>query len=169
MLQEVFQRPLALARAVSTVIIPANGSVAVVAALSESAFSTMNASARFPVLSPTADDQTRGGTPADPVPAAAALAARTTSSAVAAARARWWSAFWKTSSVSTPTLPELEVLWYGALYATAGFASVDPSSPPSGLYGPWVTTDHPSWNGDFTIDYNQEVSFAIRCLRRHCR
>ena len=27
--------------------------------------------------------------------------------------------------------------------------------PPPGLYGPWVTTDSPGWNGDYTLDYNQ--------------
>eukprot|EP00937_MAST-01D_sp_MAST-1D-sp2_P004162 g4162.t1 len=68
--------PLALARAVSTVVIPANGSVVVVAALSESVFSTMNASVTDPVSISAAGDETR-----DPVPAAAALAARTTPSA----------------------------------------------------------------------------------------
>ena len=31
--------------------------------------------------------------------------------------------------------------------------------PPSGLYGPWVTSDSPSWNGDYTLDYNQEAQY----------
>ena len=44
-----------------------------------------------------------------------------------------WAAFWETSSVSTPTLPALEWCWYGSLYMTKGFASPDPSVPPSGL------------------------------------
>jgi hypothetical protein len=51
------------------------------------------------------------------------------------------------SSISTPTLPALEYTWYGSLYMTAGFASMDPSVPPSSLYGPWVSSDSPGWNG----------------------
>ena len=56
-----------------------------------------------------------------------------------------------TSAISTPTLPELEYLWYGSLYVTKGFASSDPSVPPSGLFGPWVSSDSPAWNGDYTL------------------
>ena len=70
-----------------------------------------------------------------------------------------WAEFWKTSSVSTPTPPALEWCWYGSLYWTKGFASTDPSVPPSGLYGLWVSSDKPAWNGDFTLDYNQESQF----------
>ena len=59
----------------------------------------------------------------------------------------WWQKFWMQSSISTPTLPALEYTWYGSLYITAGFASMDPSVPPSSLYGPWVSSDNPGWNG----------------------
>ena len=34
--------------------------------------------------------------------------------------------------------------------------------PPSGLYGPWVSSDNPAWNGDYTLDceYAAAVSTA---------
>ena len=98
----------------------------------------------------------------DPVPDAVALAAATSPGSVASAAALWWATFWNKSSVSTPTLPALEYMWYGALFMTAGFASTDPSVPPSGLYGPWVSADNPAWNGDYTLDYNQEASYRVR-------
>ena len=31
--------------------------------------------------------------------------------------------------------------------------------PPPGLYGPFATADFAFWNGDFTLDYNQEANF----------
>ena len=95
----------------------------------------------------------------NPVPDAVALSLSLSPGSVSRAAKSWWATFWNKSSVSTPTLPALEYMWYGALFMTAGFASTDPSVPPSGLYGPWVTADNPSWNGDFTLDYNQEAQF----------
>jgi hypothetical protein len=66
-----------------------------------------------------------------------------------------WSAFWAKSSISLPSLPEVESFWRGAQYATACMtpttevlAKYQGKAPPSGLYGPWVSSDHPSWNGD---------------------
>ena len=70
---------------------------------------------------------------ASPLPAAAALATATAPEAITSASDASWAAFWETSSVSTPTLPALEWCWYGSLYMTKGFASPDPSVPPSGL------------------------------------
>ena len=31
--------------------------------------------------------------------------------------------------------------------------------PPPGLYGPFATGDYAFWNGDFTLDYNQEAQY----------
>ena len=86
-----------------------------------------------------------------PLPNAAALAAATEPAELSAASDAHWERFWMTSAISTPTLPELEYLWYGSLYVTKGFASSDPSVPPSGLFGPWVSSDSPAWNGDYTL------------------
>eukprot|EP00755_Sulcionema_specki_P032499 Sspe_Gene.98862::Locus_72251_Transcript_1_2_Confidence_0.667_Length_1407::g.98862::m.98862 len=84
------------------------------------------------------------------------------------AKGEWqkrWDRYW---SVSTVTLPEdraIEEFWYGAQYVTGCMTpSVEildkfPDAPPSGLYGPWVTTDVPSWHGDYTLDYNQEAQY----------
>ena len=85
-----------------------------------------------------------------PLPAAAALAAASSPQSIVNASTASWQAFWETASVSTPTLPALEWCWYGSLFMTKGFASTDPSVPPSGLYGPWVSSDTPAWNGDYT-------------------
>ena len=95
----------------------------------------------------------------DPSAAAQTLAKRSSTIEVSNAAAKFWAEFWKRSSISLPQSPEVEKYWYGALY---GMATMTASStllsqtrgqvPPSGLYGPWVTTDQPSWNGDFTLD-----------------
>ena len=111
----------------TTVTLSGGQSLSTVTALSDSFFnSTATAS--------------RGGAGLSPLPAAAALATATTPLQIANATASSWAAFWETSSVSTPTLPALEWCWYGSLYMTKGFASTDPSVPPSGLYGPWVSS-----------------------------
>jgi hypothetical protein len=95
---------------------------------------------------------TSGATDLSPLPSAVALADSTDHVQLSAESDADWERFWSASSVSTPTLPELEYLWYGALFMTKGFASDDPSVPPSGLFGPWVTSDNPAWNGDYTLD-----------------
>lgn len=96
-------------------------------------------------------------TVASPLPAAAIVAMQNTAETIAAASAASWESFWLASSVSTPTLPALEWLWYGSLFMTKGFASTDSSVPTSGLFGPWVTSDVPGWYGDYTLDYNFEA------------
>ena len=55
---------------------------------------------------------------------------------------------------------------YGAQYVAACMSISEKVAeknnwlvPPSGLYGPWVSGDSPSWNGDFTLDYNQEAQY----------
>jgi hypothetical protein len=99
----------------------------------------------------------------DPVSDAAALAHSISSaSAVAADASTYWSDFWAKSSISLPDAPQVEAFWRGAQYISACMsaskkflAKQQGLIPPSGLYGPWVTTDRPSWNGDYTLDYNQ--------------
>eukprot|EP01065_Artemidia_motanka_P032904 TRINITY_DN39886_c0_g1_i1.p1 TRINITY_DN39886_c0_g1~~TRINITY_DN39886_c0_g1_i1.p1 ORF type:complete len:762 (+),score=211.77 TRINITY_DN39886_c0_g1_i1:54-2339(+) len=103
---------------------------------------------------------------ADPTPAAVAAAASADAASIAAAAGSWWESFWSKSSISLPTQPDIEAFWYGAQYITAGMSvSTDrllkakSLIPPSGLYGPWVTSDTPAWNGDYTLDYNQEAQY----------
>lgn len=71
--------------------------------------------------------------------------------------AAFWIHFWAQSNVSLPSRPLIEAFWYGAQYSLAGFASnrTEAWVPPPGLYGPWTTSDSPSWNGDFTLDYSE--------------
>jgi hypothetical protein len=102
----------------------------------------------------------------DPAPDAVALAHSTNADTVAAAVFTYWSAFWAKSSISLPDAPAVEGFWRGAQFisacmsASTGFLGKQQGLiPPSGLYGPWVTTDKPSWNGDFTLDYNQEAQY----------
>ena len=94
----------------------------------------------------------------DPAPAAQSLAKGVSASAVAEAAAAFWGGFWARSAISLPHSPEIEDYWFGAQYGTATMtastavlAQTKGLLPPSGLYGPWVTTDHPGWNGDFTV------------------
>jgi len=118
-----------------------------------------------------ADNLRSNSNTVDPAAAAAALAAATDPPAAAAAAATHWASFHNASSVRLPSQPALERYWWGAQFITgamtpaaAMLASTDPAAPgalapPSGLYGPWVTSDGPSWNGDYTLDYNQEAQF----------
>ena len=91
----------------------------------------------------------------DPTPDAKALAIDTSASAVEAAATSYWAAFWTKSSISLPSSPAVEAYWRGAQYATACMtpttkvlAKYGGKAPPSGLYGPWVSSDRPGWNGD---------------------
>ena len=66
----------------------------------------------------------------------------------------WWKKFWSRSSVQIDD-PLVEKFYYSSLYISASAMRDGKVFP--GLYGPWVTTDHPSWNGDYTLDYNNEM------------
>ena len=103
----------------------------------------------------------------DPALAAAALAATAKPpAAIAAASNAFWRTFWNASSVSLPTRPVLERMWFGSQYNTAGSAASAAVNakwnnrvPPPGLYGPFATADFDFWNGDYTLDYNYEATF----------
>jgi hypothetical protein len=70
------------------------------------------------------------------------------------AHREWWRQFWSESYVEIGD-PLLEKFYYAAQYIAACASRTGKAAP--GLYGPWVTTDHPSWNGDYTLDYNYET------------
>lgn len=102
----------------------------------------------------------------DPTPDALAAARTATPGDVEVSAAGWWTEFWGKSGISIPAEPEVEKFWYGAQYIMATMSAsarlLDKYQgliPPSGLYGPWVTSDSPAWNGDYTLDYNQEAQY----------
>jgi hypothetical protein len=94
----------------------------------------------------------------DPSSAAVSQAFAADAGVIAADAALFWTSFWGRSSVSLPGQPGLEALWNGAAYALAATSSADANVPPPGLYGVWATSDGCNWNGDYTLDYNAEVS-----------
>ena len=118
-------------------------------------------------IQPAAAGGTGSGGPCDPLPVALAAAAKHSAAtpagreaAVAALRAAhdtFWVAFWSNSSISLPTERATEALWYSAQWLI-GSAS-RPGKVAPGLWGPWVHTDQPGWEGDFTLDYNFGASY----------
>lgn len=115
------------------------------------------------IITAEAETRTPYSSTADPALTAAALlstfAASSIASDIAASASSWWSSFWNLSSISLPSRPGAEELWFGAQYALASTAPSDASTPAPGLYGVWATSDDCSWNGDFTLDYNYESTF----------
>jgi len=85
--------------------------------------------------------------------AAAVAPGRNTAAEVNEAVAQWWDEYWTKSAISLPSRPAIERFWFGAQYIVGSMASTNPRVPASGLYGPWVTSDKPAWNGDYTLDY----------------
>ena len=75
---------------------------------------------------------------------------------VRALHREWWRSYWSQSFVNIGD-PILEKFYYASQYITASASRTGKVAP--GLYGPWVTTDHPSWNGDYTLDYNHQTPF----------
>jgi len=78
---------------------------------------------------------------------------------VVSASSSFWKDYWTQSSISLPTQPAVEAMWYGAVYGIACASSTNPSHPPPGLFGPYVTSDKPQWRGDYTLDYNVEAAY----------
>jgi alpha-L-fucosidase 2 len=75
----------------------------------------------------------------------------------------WWNNFWSKSSVFIDD-PVLMKSWYQGLYTMAS-CSRDTRFPP-GLFG-WTTTDRPSWNGDYHLNYNFQAPFYSLCSSNH--
>ncbi len=68
----------------------------------------------------------------------------------------WWRSFWSKSYISIPN-KAVQANWYGSLYLLA--CSSRPGSIAPGLWGNFVTSPNPGWNGDYTLDYNYEAPF----------
>lgn len=79
---------------------------------------------------------------------------------------KWWKNYWLLSFVELSDY-QLEKYYYTSLYLMA-CCSRENKMPP-GLYGNFITTDNPKWNGDFHLNYNFIAPFygmyaANRCV-----
>eukprot|EP01084_Bolivina_argentea_P005802 10949_1 len=70
---------------------------------------------------------------------------------------KWFNAFWNLSAINIPAEPLIMQYWYKSLYMQ-GIANRENKFAP-GLWGPFVTTDTPAWNGDYTLNYNFEAPY----------
>ena len=67
----------------------------------------------------------------------------------------WWDGYWEASSVSWPSSPLVEQMYYQNLYILA-LSAAEGSTAAPGLYGPFITMDQMLWAGDLTLNYNAE-------------
>lgn len=63
----------------------------------------------------------------------------------------WWREFWCASYIDVSDFT-MEKFYYTSLYLMACCARENKMPP--GLYGNFITTDNPKWNGDFHMNYN---------------
>ena len=73
--------------------------------------------------------------------------------ALRSAHEQWWRDFWSKSFIQIGD-PLLEKFWYGSHYIMAS-CSRNKNFPP-GLFGNWITSDRPAWQGDYHMNYNHE-------------
>jgi len=76
----------------------------------------------------------------------------------------FWDHFWTESFVEIPASPVTEFFWYSSQYLSRAASGGD-ASP--GLFGPWVTTDTPSWSGDMHLNYNVQAFFYGAASSNH--
>jgi hypothetical protein len=109
------------------------------------------------------------GCTVDPLPVAAAKAARHSTASPAQQQAQvailrtshdqFWEALWSNSSLSLPTEPATEAFWYTAQWLLASASRPDKVAP--GLWGPWVHTDSPGWEGVSPTKLSQTGEFGL--------
>ena len=68
----------------------------------------------------------------------------------------WWRGFCSRSFIEIGD-PLIERFWFGSHYLMASCSRA--GKVPPGLFGNWITTDHPAWAGDFHLNYNHEAPF----------
>ncbi|MEI6603685.1 MAG: hypothetical protein WCP35_00140 [Verrucomicrobiota bacterium] len=68
--------------------------------------------------------------------------------------AAWWAAYWNMSWISIPQ-KAIEKDYYSSLYVL-GSAYRLRGFPP-GLFGIWVLSEGPEWNGDYHLNYNHNA------------
>jgi hypothetical protein len=74
----------------------------------------------------------------------------------------WWNNFWTKSYVQIPD-QIIQNNWYGSLYLLACCSTSN--SPAPGLWGNFISSTQPEFEGDYTLDYNYEGPFwgALAC------
>ena len=77
---------------------------------------------------------------------------------------KWWAGFWSKSYIEIPD-PLIEKYWYGALYALASCSREGKIAP--GMWGNWITTSAPKWQGDYTLNYNFQAQYYITYSANH--
>jgi hypothetical protein len=77
---------------------------------------------------------------------------------------KWWSDFWSRSFIEIPD-KEIEKRWYAALYVIGSCSRPGKIAP--GLWGNWLTTDQPNWQGDFHLNYNFQAPFYMVYSANH--
>ncbi len=98
----------------------------------------------------------------DALSSVAALAAADVD-ALRDAHKAWWKAFYRKSFVEIPD-KTLEKHFYASLYLLASSSRSGEAAP--GLYGNWAMKN-PSWNGDYTLNYNYEAPFYFAFPTNH--
>ena len=68
----------------------------------------------------------------------------------------WWSEYWAASSVAIDD-PDIMRHYYLSNYVMA-CCSRNPDFPPS-IFGTWITTDTPAWQGDYHLNYNHMAPY----------
>lgn len=68
---------------------------------------------------------------------------------------KWWDNYWNKSCLTVEDTVLMKA-YYQGLYTMAA-CSRDQQFPP-GIFG-WTTTDSPSWNGDYHLNYNFQAPF----------
>ena len=91
----------------------------------------------------------------DCVAAAKQLAQKASARDLLEAHHTWWANYWAKSFVEIGE-PDIERHYYRSNY-TMGACSRDREFPPN-IFG-WITTDNPSWRGDYHLNYNFEAPF----------
>jgi len=69
---------------------------------------------------------------------------------------QWWRRFWGRSFLEIHD-KVIESHYYGALYILGSCNRPGKIAP--GLFGNWITTDRPAWQGDYTLNYNFEAPY----------
>lgn len=68
--------------------------------------------------------------------------------------AAWWAAYWNKSWISIPQ-KQIEKDYYRSLYVLGSGYRL--RGFPPGLFGLWVLTEGPEWNGDYHLNYNHNA------------
>jgi len=100
----------------------------------------------------------------DCLPAAKKLVAEVKPAELEKQHREWWAKFWERSFIEIPD-KEIEKRWYAALYTMASCSREGKVAP--GLWGNWLTTDNPNWQGDFHLNYNYQAPFYMVYASNH--